>query len=153
MLKSPESGSRSDKSTLICFIRHAEKSDNLTDPNLTEAGLIRAEKWNRIFAEISFDAIYSTDYARTIQTVTPIARKNNKEIKLYNLRAININEFQKDCIGKTVLVVGHMNTIPFFVNKLIKQDIYPEIDEDTFGNLYMVTIIGEFVTHQLLKLS
>ncbi|SFE94612.1 histidine phosphatase family protein [Flavobacterium xueshanense] len=47
--------------TTYYFIRHAEKVDNSQNPDLSEKGLKRAELWNKIFSEISFDKIYSTD--------------------------------------------------------------------------------------------
>jgi len=143
---------QTNESTVFYFIRHAEKEGNSTNPNLTETGLNRAKKWSRIFSEINFDMIFSTDYLRTIQTVTPVAEKNQKEITHYSFRTIDIQQLQKQCLGKTVLVVGHMNTIPTLVNKLINENVYQDIDEDMFGNLYIVTIAGKLVTHQLLKL-
>jgi hypothetical protein len=49
------------------------------------------------------------------------------------------------------LVVGHSNTISDFVNKLINQNVYAAIEDTTFGNLYIVTLNGDLVTHLLLK--
>ncbi|ESU26487.1 hypothetical protein FLJC2902T_24580 [Flavobacterium limnosediminis JC2902] len=152
MSESSQFSKQTNESTVFYFIRHAEKEGNSSNPHLTEIGLKRAENWSRIFSEINFDLIYSTDYVRTIQTVTPVAHKNKKEIETYSFRNINMQQFRKDCIGKKVLIAGHMNTVPTLVNQLINQDIYPDIDEDNFGNLYIVTIVGEFITHQLLKL-
>lgn len=143
---------QTNESTVIYCIRHAEKESNSSNPNLTETGFNRAKNWSRIFSEINFDRIYSTNYFRTIQTVTPVAKKNKKEITHYSFRTIDMQQFQKECLGKTVLVVGHMNTIPTFVNNLINENVYQDIDEDAFGNLYIITIVGKLVTHQLLKL-
>jgi 2,3-bisphosphoglycerate-dependent phosphoglycerate mutase len=138
--------------TTYYFIRHAEKVDNSQNPDLSEIGLERANLWNKIFSEISFDEIYSTDYKRTIQTGTPTATTKKIQIKLYNPKTLAIESFQKETLGKKVLIIGHSNTTPNFVNQIINQKIYADIEDTTFGNLYIVTINGEIITHQLLKL-
>ena len=138
--------------TTYYFIRHAEKVDSSQNPDLSEKGLKRAEQWNTIFSEISFDEIYSTDYKRTIQTASPIAKANNIQIKLYNPKTINIDSFKKEKLGKKVLIVGHSNTTPKFVNEIINENLFTDIEDETFGNLYIVTIIDGVITFQLLKL-
>jgi 2,3-bisphosphoglycerate-dependent phosphoglycerate mutase len=138
--------------TTYYFIRHAEKVDNSQNPDLSEIGLERAKLWNKIFSEVSFDEIYSTDYKRTIQTATPTAADNKIQIKLYNPKTIAIDSFKKETLGKKVLIVGHSNTTPNFVNQIINQKIYADIEDTTFGNLYIVTINDGTITHQLLKL-
>lgn len=140
------------QSTVIYLIRHAEKKSDISNPGLTHDGFNRAENWSRIFSEIALDTIYSTDYLRTIQTVTPTARENKKEITKYSSRLFDSERFKQDCFGKKVLVVGHMNTIPEIVNRLINRNIYEDIDESIYGNLYIITISGDTITHQLLKL-
>ncbi|HSD15531.1 MAG TPA: phosphoglycerate mutase family protein [Flavobacterium sp.] len=140
------------QSTVIYLIRHAEKKADLNNPGLTQAGLNRAENWSRIFSEIAFDSIFSTDYLRTIQTVTPTAREGRKEITKYSSRLFDSEQFKRECSGKKVLVVGHMNTIPEIVNRLINHNIYEDINENIYGNLYIITISGDTITHQLLKL-
>jgi len=140
------------KATTYYFIRHAEKVDNSQNPDLSEKGLERAKLWNEIFAEINFDQIYSTDYKRTVQTARFTAAEKKVEIKLYNPKNIIRNDFLKETVGKTILIVGHSNTTPNFVNQIINQNIYADITDSTFGNLYIVTIVGDVITHHLLKL-
>ncbi|UFH35122.1 hypothetical protein [Flavobacterium acetivorans] len=55
-------------------------------------------------------------------------------------------------MGKKILIVGHSNSTPDFVNKIINKDKYTAIDENTFGNLYIITVSGNTITHQQLKL-
>ena len=134
------------------FIRHAEKVDNSQNPDLSEIGIQRANLWNKIFSEVGFDEIYSTDYKRTTQTATPTATAKKIQIKLYNPKTIAIESFKKETLGKKVLIVGHSNTTPNFVNQIINKKIYADIEDTTFGNLYIVTINGDSITYQLLKL-
>lgn len=101
--------------TSYYFIRHAEKirhDKTNKNPDLTEKGLRRAQNWNTVFGNIDFDIIYSTDYNRTVQTAAPTAKSKGLEIQIYNPRELFSEEFQLDTNGKTVLVVGHSNTIP-----------------------------------------
>ena len=138
--------------TTYYFIRHAEKVDNSQNPDLSTSGLERAALWNKIFSEVSFDKIYSTEYRRTIQTASPTATAQNIQIKLYNPKNITIESFKKETLGKKVLIVGHSNTTPKFVNQMINQNIFTDIEDGTFGNLYIVTIIEGEIIFQLLKL-
>jgi 2,3-bisphosphoglycerate-dependent phosphoglycerate mutase len=141
------------KTTTYYFIRHAEKVDSSQNPDLSEKGLKRAELWNKIFSEISFDEIYSTEYKRTLQTASPTATTKKIEIKLYNPKTLDIESFKKETLGKKVLIVGHSNSIPKFVNEMINQNLFSDIEDETFGNLYMVTISEKTISFQLLKLK
>ena len=140
-----------DKTTTIYFIRHAEKVDSSKNPDLSTFGAERAAHWSEIFSVIPFDAIYSTDFTRTKQTAAPTATNKKIDITIYDAKNIDFHKFKADNLGKTVLVVGHSNSIPDFVNKLINQDVHPTIEDATFGNLYIVTLNGHETTHLLLK--
>jgi broad specificity phosphatase PhoE len=142
-----------NKTTQYYFIRHAEKADSSKNPDLSEKGLERAKEWQMLFSELSFDAIYSTDFNRTIQTIKPISVKQNKNFSLYNPKTIDIEAFKKETFGKTILIVGHSNTIPNMVNQIIKENKYSDIAENQFGNLYIVTIFENQILSQLLHLK
>ena len=144
-----------EKSTYY-FIRHAEKDrsnpeDN--NPNLTDTGKARAANWSQIFKNIKFDAVFSTDLNRTRSTAQPSAIKNDLELTLYNPKDLNVTSFLKETEGKTVLVVGHSNTTPQFVNMVIGNEKYEDINDNQFGNLYMVTIGDGDISDQLLVIN
>ena len=141
-----------NNTTTYYFIRHAEKVDASKNPDLSIVGFERARLYDNIFAEIKFDAIYSTDYKRTLQTVTPIAATQKIAIKLYDPKTLSIESFKKENGGKKVLIVGHSNSIPNFVNQIINEKIYSDIADATFGNLYIVVVSDAKINHQLLKL-
>lgn len=132
-----------EKGTTYYFIRHAEKdrSDKTNkNPNLTQKGLLRAVKWSYVLEHAPFDAIYSTDYNRTKQTAEPTAEKNELEVTMYDPRNIDAKAFLKTNKGKTVLVVGHSNTTPYFVNAVLGNKKYKDIDDTNNANLYIVTV-------------
>ncbi len=142
------------QTTTYYFIRHSEKVDNSENPDLSEKGKIRAENWNKIFSETKFDAVYCTDFKRIIQTANPILNFRNLKPIIYNPKTIDIELFKSETKNKTILVIGHSNSTPEFVNKLIKEKKYEKIDETIFGNLYMVTIYENGNTsNQFLKLE
>lgn len=135
------------------LIRHAEKdrSDETNkDPNLTEEGQKRAVNWSNYFKDLKFDCVYTTDYNRTKQTAEPTAKANGLEMQLYNPVEIKIDEFIMSTKGKTVLIVGHSNTIPEFVNQLIDKHKYEDIADDNNANLYVVKNSKSGKTSQLL---
>ena len=100
----------------------------------------RAEKLATLLSETSLNKIYSTNYKRTIQTATPTANKQN--LTIVNYEALEHDKLIEDILennkeGK-VLVVGHSNTIPNFLNTLTNTSDYPELSEDAYDNLYIV---------------
>ena len=138
------------------FIRHAEKdrSDSSNkDPHLTEAGKARAEHWSDVLREVKFDAVYSTNYTRTKETAQPTASKNHLDITIYNPNTIDAKSFLAETKGKTILIVGHSNTTPAFVNKILGNKKYDDIDDGNNGNLYIVSVTGDTITDELLVIN
>lgn len=146
-----------EEMTTYFFIRHAEKDTSdpqNRDPKLSSEGQARAQRWAEIFRETSFDLIYSTDYHRTRETANTIAETKALEVQFYNPAQMNDADFQKNTRGKTVLVVGHSNTNPHFVNSILKEGRYKDIDEAESGSLFIVTVSpsGE-TTSQVLYIN
>ena len=133
----------STETSTFYFIRHAEKdrSDKENrNPNLTEQGILRAAKWSIVLQHVDFDAVYSTDYNRTKQTAQPTAEKNGLELTMYDPRNLDGKAFISENKGKKVLVVGHSNTTPAFVNAVIGKEKHAQIDDNNNANLYIVTV-------------
>lgn len=139
--------------TQYYFIRHAEKVDSSKNPDLSEKGIERAQQWKALFSEINFDSVYSTDFNRTLQTIQPIIAGNNQLLKIYNPKMIDVELFKKETQGKTILIVGHSNTVPNMVNQIIKENKYVDIAENQFGNLYIITLFENQTQSQLLHLK
>jgi len=132
--------------TTYYLIRHAEKnrsSETPDDPELMEAGQLRAERWAAHFEDIELDAVYSTDYKRTQETAAPVAKQKGLEVQSYDPRNLYDSDFQTQTQGKTVLIVGHSNTTPSFVNSIIAENKYPSISDTENGMLYKVSLFKE----------
>ncbi len=146
----------SDECSTIYLIRHAEKvrtdkSDR--DPDLNNKGFIRAENWKDYFFDKDISKIYSTNYKRTIKTVKPLAENKNLEIIIYSSDDIVYQDFLNSSVGENTVVVGHSNTIPGFVNNLINEDHYDQIDDLTNSNLYIVSLCNSNITHKLITVN
>ena len=147
--------SQKEKTTYY-LIRHAKKvKTDATDknPELNKIGKERAKSWKNIFDELKIDAIYSTDYHRTLQTVAPIAKSKKLTVQKYHPNNLDVDQFLNDTKGKAILIVGHSNTIPGFTNKLIGDGKYLNIDETDNDNLYLVTIEGDIIEHVMIDVE
>ena len=138
------------------FIRHAEKdrsnSEN-QDPELTQEGLGRSIFWAKVFEPVALDAIYSTEYKRTQMTAAPTSVQQNISVTNYDPTTIEPQQFVTDNYGKKVLIVGHSNTVPKFVNAIIGEEKFNQIDDYDNSGLFIVTIIGTQATAVKLNLD
>ena len=138
------------------LIRHAEKdrSDKTNrNPDLTAKGHERAVKWSEVLTKFGIDAVYSTNYNRTLHTAKPTADTNDLKIKTYHPFKIDMEAFRKETVGKDIFIVGHSNTTAAFANKLIGSEVYAEIEDDNNANLYIVTVDGTKVSHILIHMN
>ena len=147
---------RVDDCVEVYLIRHAEKdrSDPLNkNPHLNEKGIERSLLWNGYFENKELNSIYSTNYNRTIETVLPISIAKGIKPIIYSASNINYESFLKKEKGNTVIVVGHSNTIPGFVNKLIEDDYYKQINDTVNSNLYIVKKCSEEISHYVIQID
>lgn len=131
------------KTTTYYLIRHAEKDRSdpeNEDPALTEEGTARAKNWAVYFDTITLDAVYSTKYVRTVMTATPTAEKKNLNVLPYNPRNLYNEDFKKSTKDLTVLIVGHSNTTPAFVNKIIADKRFEDMDDTDNSSLFVVRL-------------
>lgn len=142
--------------TTFYLIRHAEKDRTEgvgNDPQLTEEGLKRAQRWAEVLGLEPLDAVYSTDYQRTRQTAAPAAEANRLEISLYDPNAFYAQDWIARHKGQRILIVGHSNTTPMLVNRLLAEERFADIDDSVNGNLYVVTVMGDTVGVELLSIE
>jgi broad specificity phosphatase PhoE len=144
-----DAGTSNSAVTTFYLIRHAEKdrsNPEAVDPELNQDGLGRAMHWAEILKEVSLDAIYSTDFERTSMTAAPASVKNNITVQFYDPDTLEVAQFKKENYGKNVLVVGHSNTTPALVNKLIGEEKYSAMDDYDNGSLFIVQFVGDRAT-------
>lgn len=134
--------------TTYYLIRHAEKDRTDTtnrNPNLNDKGLERAKKWAEYFKNIDLDAVYSTKYNRTMQTATPTAASKSLDVISYDPKNQYTSDFQNNTKGKSVLIVGHSNTIPKFANKILNIDSFKDINDTENSKLFIISLKHSFI--------
>jgi len=138
------------------FIRHAEKNRSNpkdSNPELNKEGKLRALNWAYFFREIPLEAIYSTDYIRTISTAQPVADDKNLPIIIYNPNDLNINMFMKENQGRLVLVVGHSNTTPELVNAMLGDQKFEQMKDNDNSSLFIIRETNEKMTAERISVS
>lgn len=137
----------SQATTTVIFVRHAEKAaEPEDDPGLNEAGQLRAAELARQLVEADVvagvDAIYSTSYRRTEETAQPLAAALSLPITSYDASNTEtaMDEIVRKHKGKIILVVGHSNTVPALIGNMGASKKVPEIHDDEYDNIYIVTI-------------
>lgn len=134
------------ETTTVILVRHAEKDvEPAGDPVLTAAGTERAATLAAELADRGIAGIIVSEYARTRLTAQPLAERLGIEPEVASVRA-GLREhalgiaalIRSRYAGKTVLVVGHSNTLPAIIAAL-GAEVEP-ICDGTYGNLYVVTL-------------
>ncbi len=129
-----------DSSVVIICVRHAETAGGGSNPNLSTAGIVRAEDLAHALSNFDLSTVYSSNFNRTRQTAQPTADSQGHTTEIYN--AFNIpgfaNDLRSEHRGQSVLVVGHSNTTPELINALSQTTSIPTFNENTYDNLYIV---------------
>jgi len=147
---------QNSSTTTYYLIRHAEKdrTDKTNrNPDLNQLGEKRAQQWSHYFSKIDLDAIYSTNYNRTLQTAAPTAKLKSLEVLDYDPSTLYTTDFKNATLGKSVLVVGHSNTTPAFVNMILGSKKYQDIDDNDNSQLFIVTITGENIKDEVISIN
>ncbi len=133
--------------TTIIFIRHAEQAlEPADDPSLNDAGRRRVAELTRqmIDADVvaGIDAIYSTPFRRTQETVQGVADALDLPVNIYSPddNEAVLKTILKSHKGKIILVVGHSNTVPTLIADLGASKKVPPINASEFDNIYVVSI-------------
>lgn len=155
LLLSDFSFGQENEMTKIFLIRHTETLDDGTrDPDLSEKGIERANKWAAVLRSEKIEKVFSTDLKRTQALARIIANSQGIERIISYKRDLDIEEFLHDIKGQTVVVSGHSNTTPFIVNKLIGKEKFQQIDDVDYGNLFIVTLFSkEKASVTLIKIN
>lgn len=132
-------------------IRHAEKEIvtkdsamfSATNPPLSNAGQVRSFVLRDELKKKHIGTIYSTNFHRTMNTARPLSEsigipifpyspsRDSLDALITRLKAIN---------KKSILIVGHSNTIDDIVNKMTGQKNVPgDLNESVYDNMYIIT--------------
>jgi len=129
--------------TTFILIRHAEKdlTQSTNDPDLAVEGKARTQRLNEVLKKTDIQAIYSTPFKRTQQTVESLAAAKNLKVLSYQANKMEeIDNMIKQHAGGTILLSGHSNTVPQILNFLIGEEKYKVLEDGDYGNIIIVSI-------------
>lgn len=141
----------SDDTVTFVVVRHAEKADSSSDPDLSEVGMNRARKLAEMLMYTEVDALYATPYKRTRQTLGVLGEQQGLNIADYDPRRPNVLlDSLKSQSGKTFVIAGHSNTAPHIVNYLIGENRYGDLEDHMYDHLWIVHLHADGTTKTIL---
>ena len=130
--------------TVIYLVRHAEKdlTPGLADPLLTAAGESRATTLSQQLVRQHPAALFTTDTRRSRATLAPLTQATGRTPLVYSAQdpAALVARIQQEYAGKTVVVVGHTNTLLPLLTALGAQAPMQEIKDEEYNYLFKVTL-------------
>jgi len=133
-------------STTIIVVRHAEKMPTGGDPPLAPAGEARAALLARMFGDARapghIDAIYVTAAARNRMTAAPLAASLGLTPSVVATEDASVlaRRILREHQGERVLVVGRADIVPALVASFTGWKDLPQIADDEYGTMYVVTV-------------
>ncbi|HAD14203.1 MAG TPA: hypothetical protein DCF33_17395 [Saprospirales bacterium] len=134
--------------TIFFFVRHAEKVDQSDNPDLSPDGYARAARLGGIMENAGLNLVFATDKLRTQKTAEAVVvRAHTPQWSLYPREDATETAWLQSQLsenrGKRLLIVGHSNTVPRMINKLMGPGSnVAEIQEDNFGSFFVVASRG-----------
>lgn len=129
------------QTTTVWIVRHAEKDTAFAtraNPDLTAEGKQRAKDLAVYLKKESIAVIYSTDTKRTRQTAEHITAP----LDIYNPKNVGTvaTQLLEKAKGKTVLLVGHSNTVLETIEALGGQRPVKALSDDDYDYIFKVEI-------------
>ena len=124
----------------VYLFRHAEKQiiKGEDNPELTKAGFVRSNALAEAMTDITAGLIYSSEYARTQQTVAPLAKQWGSDIIIKTAKnpEAQIEAALSNC-NQHVIIAGHSNTIPNLISLFgVMEEI--AIEDNQYGDLFII---------------
>jgi phosphohistidine phosphatase SixA len=126
--------------TRVILVRHADR-DGKADA-LTPAGIARTNELIHVLEKSAIDVVYHSDRARTKATALPLCEARGItpiEKPAADVAAV-VADVRARHLGKTVLIVGHSNTVPEFASAFGGPAF--AIAEDEFDDLVILEFGG-----------
>lgn len=133
--------------TVVIIVRHAEKAATpANDPPLTETGVARAQALAELLKDAKVAVVMHTPTTRTRDTARPVAAQFGLTPEVLPMgplpvHAAAVAEAVRKHPGKTIVVVGHSNTILPYIAALGGPDKGVLCDHN-YDGLYTVIIGG-----------
>lgn len=131
--------------TTIYIVRHAEKdsASNPADPTLSAVGQVRAQALRQLLVRRQPAALFTTNTTRTRATLAPLAEALKMESQVYDPgRGRDLaDRINKEYAGKTVVIVGHSNTVLSLIDDFGATPPVEEIGDNEYDYLFTVRVV------------
>lgn len=149
---SPVAQSQAPACTTVVIVRHAEAVPNSgADPALSDAGIARANALAGALKDAGVTAVFTTQYQRTMRTGQPTATAVKVPLVTTTIGAgaAGLDSYIRQTVdglhdryaGRTVVMVGHSNTVPALVKALSGVDI-GEIAHDSYDQMFVIASVA-----------
>jgi 2,3-bisphosphoglycerate-dependent phosphoglycerate mutase len=140
--------------TVIIF-RHADKEPategDESEPDISVEGQKRAVRLVKILEKYKPARLFSTNFPRTIQTVTPLSRIKNLPIEFYEGKMDELAEkILASENARSIAVVGHNSTAFELANLLLRTSKYTMPEESDYGRIWILRIKNGKVTDKII---
>ena len=138
--------------TTVIALRHAEtEKDGTQNPPLSENGKKQVEDLIKALENAGVAAVFTTQFKRTFDTGKPLGEKLGVPVIPVEINGQNLADYHnqiaekilKEFSGKTVVVIGHSNTVPPIVQALSGKTVPAIDDASEFDALFVVTSKGK----------
>jgi phosphohistidine phosphatase SixA len=119
-------------------VRHADKAENSRDPDLSSAGILRADRLASLLGNAHIQSIFSTDFKRTIQTAKPLSDKMHLPVQFYSPDTLNAFANRLKYQQVNTLVIGHSNSTISLLDALGLPHTIKVINDSDYSNLFRV---------------
>ena len=131
----------SAQKTTVWIVRHAEKDTafvNRQDPDLTATGQQRALDLAAYLQNEAIVKVYSTDTKRTRQTAIYV----KAPIDIYNPKNLTglLDLITQNANGKSVLIVGHSNTVLETIEALGGKRPVMQLTDDDYDYIFKIEL-------------
>ena len=130
--------------TTVYIVRHAEKdtTSNPADPTLSAQGQARAQALRQLLVRRQPAALFTTNTTRTRATLAPLAAALKLEPQEYDPRRGRdlADRINKEYAGKSVVIVGHSNTVLSLIDDFGLVPPVDEIGENEYEYLFTVRL-------------
>ena len=130
--------------TTVFIVRHVEKDtlNKTDDPELSAEGRARAQALSQMLAKRQPAALFTTDTKRARATLGPLAIATKLEPQIYDPKRGRdlADRILKDFAGKSVVIVGHSNTVLSLIDDFGGIPPVDEIRDNEYDYLFTVRV-------------
>ena len=130
--------------TTVFIVRHVEKDtlNKTDDPELSAEGRARAQALSQMLAKRQPAALFTTDTKCARATLGPLAIATKLEPQIYDPKRGRdlADRILKDFAGKSVVIVGHSNTVLSLIDDFGGIPPVDEIRDNEYDYLFTVRV-------------